>query len=74
MFNFVLSGRKVAVEFNSSETNSSDDALVQSFLVRADGGPITLEAGANGDSSVVTKVDITPFDTNHGDGPQVIPW
>jgi parallel beta-helix repeat protein len=73
-FNFVLSGRKVAVEFNSSETNSSDDALVQSFLVRADGGPITLEAGANGDSSVVTKVDITPFDTNHGDGPQVIPW
>jgi hypothetical protein len=73
-FAFVLNGRKVAAKFESSETTSPDDSLAQSFLVRPGSASIAIEPDANTDTSVVTEVDITPFDTVHGDGPQVIPW
>lgn len=73
-FTFVLNGRKVEAKFEPSETTSPDDSLAQSFLVRPGGASIALEPDANTDTSVVTEVDITPFDTVHGDGPQVIPW
>jgi len=73
-FAFVLNGRKVAAGFDPSEATSPDDSLVQCFLVRPGSASIALEADANTDTSVVTEVDITPFDTVHGDGPQVIPW
>jgi parallel beta-helix repeat protein len=73
-FSFVLNGRKVAAELEPSETTSPDDSLVQSFLVRPGGASIVLEPDASTDTSVVSGVDITPFDTVHGDGPQVIPW
>ena len=71
---FVLNGRKVAAELDPTETASPDDSLVQSFLVRPGGASIVLEPDASTDTSVVDEVDITPFDTVHGDGPQVIPW
>ena len=71
---FVLNGRRVAAELDPTETTSPDDSLVQSFLVRPGGASIVLEPDASTDTSVVDEVDITPFDTVHGDGPQVIPW
>ena len=49
-------------------------ALLRSFLVRPDAASIVLEPDASTDTSVVTDVAIIPFDTVHGDGPQVIPW
>jgi parallel beta-helix repeat protein len=73
-FAFTLNGRKVAAKFDPSETMGSDDSFVQSFLVRPVGASIALDADATTDTSGVTEVDITPFDTAHGDGPQVIPW
>ena len=73
-FAFVLNSRKVAAGFDPSEATSPDDSLVQRFLVRPGGASIVLEPDASTDISVVTEVDITPFDTVHGDGPQVIPW
>jgi parallel beta-helix repeat protein len=73
-FAFVLNSRKVAAGFDPSEATSPDDSLVQCFLVRPGGASIALEPDANTDTSVVTEVDVTPFDTVHGDGPQVIPW
>jgi parallel beta-helix repeat protein len=73
-FAFVLNGRKVAAGFDPSEVAIPDDSLVQCFLVRPGGTSIALEPDANTDTSVVTEVDVTPFDTVHGDGPQVIPW
>jgi parallel beta-helix repeat protein len=73
-FAFVLNGTKLAAKFESSETTSPDDSLAQSFLVRPGSASIAIEPDANTDTSVVTEVDITPFDTVHGDGPQVIPW
>ena len=73
-FGFVLNGRKVVVQFDPSKTTGSEGALLQSFLVRASGASIVLEPDATTDTSVVTEVTITRFDTVHGDGPQVIPW
>ena len=73
-FAFVLNGKKVAAGFDPSEATSPDDSLVQCFLVRPGGASIVLEPDASTDTSVVGEVDITPFDTVHGDGPQVIPW
>ena len=73
-FAFVLNSRKVAAGLDPSEATGPDDSLVQYFLVRPGGASIVLEPDASTDSSVVTEVDITPFDTVHGDGPQVIPW
>jgi len=73
-FAFVLNDRKVAASFGPSETTSPNDSLAQSFLVRPGSTSIALEADADTDTSVVTEVDITLFDTVHGDGPQVIPW
>ncbi len=73
-FAFVLNSRKVAAGLDPSEATSPDDSLVQYFLVRPGGASIVLEPDASTDTSVVTEVDITPFDTVHGDGPQVIPW
>ncbi len=73
-FEFVLNGRNVAAQFESSQTAGSDDNLLRYFLVRPDGGSIRLEASPGSDISVVNQVDITPFDTSHGDGTQVIPW
>ena len=73
-FAFVLNGRKVEAKFEPSEITRPDDSLAQSFLVRPGSASIALEADANTDTSVVTEVDITSFDTLHGDGPQVIPW
>jgi parallel beta-helix repeat protein len=73
-FSFALNGKKVATEFESSDIAGSEDDLLQYFLVRPDGASITLEPNADTDISAVTEVDILPFDTNHGDGPQVISW
>jgi len=73
-FAFVLNDRKVSAKLEPSETTSPDDSLAQSFLVRPGSASIALEADAGTDTSVVTEVDITLFDTVHGDGPQVIPW
>jgi len=73
-FSFVLNGRKVAADFESANITGSDESLLQYFLVRPNGASITLEPDASTDISVVTEVDIMPFDTSHGDGPQVIPW
>ena len=72
-FAFVLNGRKVAARFDLSET-SPDNSLAHFFLVRPGDASIVLEPGDSADTSVVAEVDITPFDTVHGDGPQVIPW
>jgi len=68
-FSFVLNDRKLGVEFEPFA-----DPLDQAFLVRPDSNSIKLEADANADSSIVTNVDIIPFDSSHGDGAQVIPW
>ncbi len=73
-FSFVLNGRKVAAEFESANVTGSDDTLLRYFLVRPNGASITLEPEANTDISVVTEVEIIPFDRSHGDGAQVIPW
>jgi parallel beta-helix repeat protein len=74
-FSFVLNGRKVAAELESPEmAGSDDDLLVQYFLVRPGGASITLEPDTTSGISLVTEVDIMPFDTSHGDGVQVIPW
>lgn len=73
-FSFVLNGRKVVAEFESSDITGSDDTLLKYFLARPNGASITLEPDASTDISLVTEVDIMPFDTSHGDGPQVIPW
>ena len=73
-FIFVLNGKKVAAEFEAPEIIGSDDRLSQYFLVRPSGALITLEPTANNDISIVTEVDVMPFDTSHGDGLQVIPW
>jgi hypothetical protein len=68
-FSFVLNDRKLTAEFEPSA-----DRLDQAFLVRPDSNSIKLQADANTDSSIVTNVDIVPFDSSHGDGAQVIPW
>jgi hypothetical protein len=68
-FSFVLNDRKLTAEFEPSA-----DRLDQAFLVRPDSNSIKLQADANADSSIVTNVDIIPFDSSHGDGAQVIPW
>jgi hypothetical protein len=74
-FCFSLNGRKVAAQFEASEITGADDTLLHYFLVRPNDATITLEPeDANTDISVVTEVDIMPFDTSHGDEPQVIPW
>ena len=73
-FSFVLNGRKVAAEFEPSEITGSNDSPPQYFLVRTNDASITLEQDASSDISAVTEVVIVPFDTSHGDGPQVIPW
>jgi hypothetical protein len=68
-FSFVLNDRKLGVEFEPFAV-----PLDQAFLVRPDSNSIKLEADANADSSIVTNVDIIPFDSSHGDGAQVSPW
>jgi parallel beta-helix repeat protein len=73
-FRFVINGRRVVADFGSSNIAGSDDNLVQSFLVRSDGTSITIVPDTNTDVAAVTEVDIRPFDTSHGDGPQVISW
>jgi len=73
-FSFVLNGRKVAAEFEPSEINGSNETAPQDFLVRTNDASIALEPDADSDVSAVTGVAIMPFDTVHGDGPQVIPW
>jgi hypothetical protein len=71
---FVLNGRKVAAVLNASEATAPDGTLLRYFLVRPGGTSIVLEPDTTNNTSVVTEVDITLFDTAHGDGPQVIPW
>jgi hypothetical protein len=71
---FVLNGRKVAAVLNASETTAPDGTLLRCFLVRPGGTSIMLEPDTTNNTSVVAEVDITLFDTAHGDGPQVIPW
>ncbi len=73
-FSFVLNGRKVAAEFEPPEIAGSNDTLPQYFLVRTNDTSITLGPDANSDISAVIEVAIVPFDTSHGDGPQVISW
>jgi len=73
-FIFFLNGKKVVAQFESAEITGSDDPLVQDFLVRPSGPSITFEANENDDTSLVTEVDIIPFDKSHGDELQVIPW
>jgi parallel beta-helix repeat protein len=73
-FSFVLNGRKVVAEFESSNITGADDILLHYFLVHPNGASIILAPDANTDISVVTEVDIMPFDTSHGDGLQVISW
>jgi parallel beta-helix repeat protein len=72
-FSFLVNDRKVAARFEPAEFDGGD-AVVQYFLVRTDGNSITLAPGQNTDISLVTGVDVIPFDTSHGDGPQVISW
>lgn len=71
---FVLNGRRVIAEFEPSTSANSDDALSRYFVVRSDVGSLMLTSGTNTDTALVTEVDIQPFDTSHGDGPQVISW
>ena len=72
---FLFNGRKVPANFeNTAAITSPDGALERDFLVRPDGGSITLEPDRDTDTSSVTEVEIVPFDINHGDGPQVVPW
>ena len=73
-FSFFLNGRRVAAVFEPSKTGDTDDTLLRSFLVRPNTTSIVLEADTSTDTSVVIEVAIMPFDTVHGDGPQVIPW
>jgi parallel beta-helix repeat protein len=71
---FVLNGRRLAAEFEHSASADSDDTLSRYFLVRSDSNSIILSPITNTDTALVTGVDIQPFDTSHGNGPQVIPW
>ncbi|MGA9041175.1 MAG: right-handed parallel beta-helix repeat-containing protein [Terriglobales bacterium] len=71
---FVLNGRKVAAQFDLTEIVDPADTLFRSFLVRPDGATITLDPDPTSDISLITEVDIVPFDTSHGKGSQVIPW
>jgi parallel beta-helix repeat protein len=73
-FSFVLNGRKVTAEFETSTIAGSDDDLLQYFLVRPNNGSITLVPDANSDTSTITEVAIILFDSSHGEGSQVIPW
>ncbi|HXM63306.1 MAG TPA: right-handed parallel beta-helix repeat-containing protein [Terriglobales bacterium] len=73
-FSLFLNGRKVTAVFEPSETGGPDDILLRYFLVRPGGASIALEPDTTDDTSVVTEVAITLFDTAHGDGPQVVPW
>jgi parallel beta-helix repeat protein len=73
-FSFFLNGRKATAVFEPSSTVGPDDTHLRYFLVRPAGASIVLEPDSTNDTSVVTEVDITPFDTAHGDGSQVISW
>jgi hypothetical protein len=70
---FILNGRKIVPEFEPSAPGDSN-IPVRNFLVRPDNASIMLEPDTNTDTSVVTGVDILPFDTSHGDRTQVISW
>jgi hypothetical protein len=50
------------------------DARSRDFLVRPETNSIRLDADKGADTSVVTEVEILPFDTDHGSGLQVISW
>ena len=73
-FSFVLNGRKVSAEFKPSETVNPDAPLLRDFLVRPGDPQILLEPDATTDTSLVDEIEVRPFDTVHGEGPQVIPW
>jgi parallel beta helix pectate lyase-like protein len=73
-FRFALSGREVVADFDSSATGDPGGSLLRYFIVRPDGHSIVLEPDENTDISIVTEVDIQPFDTAHGHGLQVIVW
>jgi hypothetical protein len=72
-FTFVVNGKRVTAEFEPFEGTGADDTYLY-FLVRPNAPSITLEADAYTDVSIVTEVDIMPFDASHGQGLQVIPW
>jgi hypothetical protein len=72
-FTFVVNGKRVTAEFEPFEGTGADDTYLY-FLVRPNAPSITLEADAYMDVSIVTEVDIMPFDASHGQGLQVIPW
>lgn len=73
-FRFALNGRKVVADFDSVAPGDSDDPLRRDFIVRPNGHAIVLEREAETDISVVTDVDIRPFDTVHGRELQVVAW
>jgi hypothetical protein len=73
-FSFFLNGRRVAASFEPSKAAEPDNILLRSFLVRPGAASIVLEPDTTTNTSVVIEVAIMPFDTVHGDGPQVIPW
>lgn len=72
-FRFMLNDRTLTVT-PSEVTAAATNTLASDFLVRPEGASITLELDANADGSAVSEVDVIPFDSSHGDGPQVIPW
>jgi len=72
-FTFIVNGKRVTAEFEPFEGTGADDKFLY-FLVRPNTPSITLEADANTDVSIVTEVDVMPFDASHGQGLQVIPW
>jgi hypothetical protein len=71
---FALNNRRITAEFDPSALADPEDLLSRYFLVRAEGGSITLDSTANTSPSLITEVDVLPFDASHGEGPQVIPW
>jgi parallel beta-helix repeat protein len=72
-FRFFLNGRKMVADSQPSVLVDSN-APSQDFLVRPDKNSITLDADNGIDTSVVTEVEIRPFDTSHGGGLQVLSW
>jgi parallel beta-helix repeat protein len=72
-FAFLLNGRQMVVDFRSSALMDLD-ARSRDFLVRPETNSIRLDADKGADTSVVTEVEILPFDTDHGSGLQVISW
>jgi parallel beta helix pectate lyase-like protein len=73
-FHFTLNGRKVVADFDSAVDGDANHPLRRRFIVRPEGFLIVLGPDANQDLSVVSGVEIEPFDTDHGRGLQVVAW